>query len=174
LMKFNPDYKLSIFSGLYEVITVTSNFSKGQFTQELVMTRLPRQSAFDYVNNNQNNKSSNRDESSQQKNPGISPPNPVPTPDTVVSGGADPASPADLADTATDSTAGGDQPVSQITNAEPDAESQSQADLRAVRDTAPEETITAQTEPQAIVPGPAPRSRSAVLRDEIRSRIIGN
>jgi hypothetical protein len=115
------------------------------------MIRLPRQVAFDYVSNNQNNKSSNRDESSQQTQPGLSPPNPVPTPSTLISGGGSPASPADLADTATDQTAGGDQPAAEAANSEPPP---AQADLRSplarVRDTAPTETISVNTRPPQL------------------------
>jgi hypothetical protein len=163
LMKFNPNYKHSVFSGLYNVVQVTSTFSNGQFVQELVLTRLPRQSAFDYVNNSQNNKSDNRNESSQQKQPGLTPPNPNPAPTNIVSGGGAPASPADAADTATDSTAGKDQKVSQIENATPPVENQSQADLRGVKDTAPTENINNQTEP-------APYDRAAEFKaSQVRS-----
>ena len=161
LMKYNPNYKHSVFSGLYEVITVTSNFSNGQFSQELVMTRLPRQSAYDYVNNNQNNKSDNRNESSQQTQPGLSPPNPNPTPSSLISGGGSPASPADLADTATDSTAGGDQPVSKIENADPNVETPTQSDLRSVKDTAATETINSSNQPQTNTPAPTGGTRLA-------------
>ena len=151
LMKFDPNYKHSVFSGLYQVIKVVSRFSNGQFTQDVEMIRLPRQVAFDYVSNNQNNKSSNRDESSQQTQPGLSPPNPVPTPSTLISGGGSPASPADLADTATDQTAGGDQPAAEAANSEPPP---AQADLRSplarVRDTAPTQTIDVNTRPPQL------------------------
>ena len=151
LMKFDPNYKHSVFSGLYQVIKVVSHFSNGQFTQDLEMIRLPRQTAFDYVSNNQNNKSSNRDESSQQTSPGLSPPNPTPTPSTLISGGGAPTSPADAADTATDQTAGGSQPAAEAANSEPP---EPQADLRSplarVRDTAPTETISVNTRPPQL------------------------
>jgi hypothetical protein len=151
LMKFDPNYKHSVFSGLYKVLTVTSHFSNGQFTQDLEMVRLPRQTAFDYVSNNQNNKSDNRNESSQQTQPGLSPPNPLPTPSSLVSGGGAPASPADLADTDTDQRAGGSQPAAEAANNEPPAP---QADLRSplarVRDTAPTETINVNTRPPQL------------------------
>lgn len=150
LMKFDPNYKHSVFSGLYQVISVTSHFSRGQFTQDLDMVRMPRQTAFDYVNNNQNNKSTNRDESSQQTQPGLSPPNPNPTPSSLISGGGDPTSPADAADTAIDQTAGGDQPVAQIENADAPVESPTQADLRTVKDTAPTQTMTVNTQPPQL------------------------
>ena len=151
LMKFDPNYKHSVFSGLYQVIKVVSHFSGGQFTQDLEMIRLPRQTAFDYVSNNQNNKSSNRDESSQQISPGLSPPNPIPTPSTLISGGGAPASPADLADTATDQRPGSNQPAAEAANSEPPP---AQADLRSplakVRDTAPTQTIDVNTRPPQL------------------------
>jgi len=150
LMKFDSNYKHSVFSGLYQVQVVTSHFSNGQFTQDLDLIRMPRQSAYDYVNNNQNNKSTNRDESSQQISPGIDPLNSTPVPSSLISGGGTPASPADLADTTTDQTAGGDQPGAQAANTEPDAESQEQSDLRSVRDTAPTETISVNTRPPQL------------------------
>jgi hypothetical protein len=50
LMNFGPNYKTSVFSGLYRVLTVTSELSKGQFTQTLNLIRLPNQSAYDYAN----------------------------------------------------------------------------------------------------------------------------
>ena len=150
LMRFDPNYKHSVFSGLYRVLKITSHFNSGQFTQDLEMVRLPRQTAFDYVSNNQNNKSSNRDESSQQTSPGLSPPNPNPTPSTLISGGGAPASPADSADTATDQTAGKDQKVSKIENADPAVETPAQTNLRNVRDTAPTQTMDVNTRPQQL------------------------
>ena len=44
LVKYDPKYKESKFSGLYRVLTVESNFSGGHFTQTLDIVRLPRQS----------------------------------------------------------------------------------------------------------------------------------
>ena len=150
LMKFDTNYKHSVFSGLYQVLTVTSHFNDGQFTQELDLIRMPRQSAFDYVDTNQNNNSGARDESGQQKQPGITPPNPTPVPSQSVGGGGAPASPADLADTDTDQTPGGNQPVSQIQNATPPVENQSQAELRNVNNTAPTQVIDANTRPPQL------------------------
>jgi hypothetical protein len=150
LMKFDTNYKHSVFSGLYQVLTVTSHFNNGQFTQELDLIRMPRQSAFDYVDTNQNNNSGARDESGQQKQPGITPPNPTPVPSQSVGGGGSGQSQADAADTATDSTAGGDQPVSQIQNATPPVENQSQAELRNVNNTAPTQVIDANTRPPQL------------------------
>lgn len=161
LMKFDPNYKHSVFSGLYRVMKIVSHFNNGQFLQDVEMIRLPRQVAFDYVSNNQNNKSSNRDESSQQLQPGLSPPNPNPTPSTEVSGGGSPTSPADAADTGIDNTPGGDQPVAQIENADAPVESQSQADLRAVNETAPTETINLNNQPQTNTPTPVGGTRLA-------------
>lgn len=49
LMKFNPKFQQSVFSGMYRVLTVDNTFSNGQFTQTLDMVRLPRQTRFDYT-----------------------------------------------------------------------------------------------------------------------------
>ena len=54
LMKFSQNYRTSVFSGLYKVLTVQSEFRSGQFTQTLNLIRLPNQTEYDYVNQPQN------------------------------------------------------------------------------------------------------------------------
>jgi hypothetical protein len=54
LMKFSQNYRTSVFSGIYKVLTVQSEFRSGQFTQTLNLIRLPNQSEYDYVNQSQN------------------------------------------------------------------------------------------------------------------------
>jgi len=49
LLKFNSNYQTSIFSGLYKVLQVTSEFKNGQFTQQLNLIRLPFQNKYDYM-----------------------------------------------------------------------------------------------------------------------------
>ena len=51
MMRFNPKYKTSLFSGMYKVIMVESNFSKGKFTQSLELVRQPKQPTNDYLSN---------------------------------------------------------------------------------------------------------------------------
>jgi hypothetical protein len=53
LMNFGPKYRTSLFSGLYRVLTVNSEFQNGQFVQTLNIIRLPNQAAYDYINQNQ-------------------------------------------------------------------------------------------------------------------------
>ena len=50
LMKFNDKYSTSVFSGIYRVLTVVSEFKQGQFIQTLNLIRLPYQVEFDYGN----------------------------------------------------------------------------------------------------------------------------
>jgi hypothetical protein len=155
LMEFAPDYKTSLFSGLYQVIQVVSNFRGGQFTQELEMVRLPRQAAFDYteLQNTEGTAKKERQEANPDAFPGklgITQTPPV-IPSLLQSGGPS-ASPADSADTDIDQTAGQDQQAARAANNVPPLLTQNAQDLRIIRDTAPEEIITNQTEPQGIVP----------------------
>ena len=157
LMKFDDRYQHSLFSGLYQVIQVTSNFHGGQFTQDLDLVRMPRQSAFDYVNG-QNNKSDQRSETTKAfpGQLGVTESPPI-IPSLLQSGGAQ-KSTADASDTAIDQTPGQDQQAAQEANNVPPLLTQNAQDLRVVNETAPEETITAQTEPQAIAPNFTPIS----------------
>jgi len=50
LMNFGANYKTSVFSGIYRVLTVQSELSNGQFVQTLNLIRLPNQPTYDYVN----------------------------------------------------------------------------------------------------------------------------
>ena len=49
MVYYNPKYATSLFSGMYSVLTVESEFSRGQFTQKLEMVRLPNQPTLDYT-----------------------------------------------------------------------------------------------------------------------------
>jgi hypothetical protein len=159
-MKFDSNYQHSVFSGLYMVNRVHSSFRDGKFTQELYLIRQPRQTAFDYVNG-QNNKSTNRQPMTPQAQVGIQPPAPVPS--LLVSGGGAPPSAASQADlgnqvpgqaavTANNDTATvgpnfsggyyGDQVDASGGGYDP-----TQQDLMAVNDSAPSATITEQTAP---------------------------
>jgi hypothetical protein len=155
LMEFDPDYKTSLFSGLYMVVQVSSKFHNGQFTQELDMVRLPRQSAFDYteLQNTEGTAKKERQEANPDAVPGklgITQTPPV-IPSILQSGGPKPST-ADAADTDIDQTAGQDQPAARAVDNAPPLLTQNAQDLRIIRDTAPEEIITNQTEPQGIVP----------------------
>lgn len=149
-MKYDEGNRNSVFSGLYLVVAVTSTFSQGAFTQELELTRLPRQVAFDYVGSN-NNKSMERP---AETGPGLL--GVIPEPPTAIS---IPASKgglilnvADAADTATDQTAGQEQPAAQINSAEQPPETNEQRDLKAIRLTGDTVTINDQNQTPAIPP----------------------
>jgi hypothetical protein len=49
LMNFGAKYQTSVFSGLYRVLTVESEFKGGQFTQTLDLIRIPNQVDYDYI-----------------------------------------------------------------------------------------------------------------------------
>jgi hypothetical protein len=48
-MRIDPRFSYGLFSGMYNVLTIESEFSRGQFTQKLDMVRLPNQSKLDYT-----------------------------------------------------------------------------------------------------------------------------
>jgi peptidoglycan LD-endopeptidase CwlK len=161
-MKFDSGQRNSVFSGLYNVITVTSTFSQGAFTQELDMTRLPRQVAFDYVGSSGIKSNARVDTSSTSGVLGVAVAPPAVQAD-VVAGGSPPPSTADAADSATNQTAGQDQPAAQANNATPPAESQEQKDLKAVKDSAPTVAISEanQTPPNPPEPKPTEAKKAA-------------
>lgn len=143
-MKYDAGQRNSVFSGLYQVLQVTSTFSKGQFTQQLDLVRLPRQIAFDYVGSatNTSNARPGSDTVAQ-------------TPVELVAGGYDPSS-AETADTAGSQIAGQDQVVA-VTNAtEPPTQSADQQDLAAVRASGNTTDINAQNAPAPVPPIPVP------------------
>jgi len=157
LMKFDSNYQHSVFSGLYQVLQVTSNFKNGEFTQDIDLVRLPRQQAFDYTNGTQNN--SAKTARSESPMPGTSVAyNPDPVPSLLVSGGGTPASPASAADTTNNQTAGQDTPVAQAQDNPPPVVSQDTQALMNVNESAPTAVIDTQTEPQAIAPNFTPIS----------------
>lgn len=49
-MYYNPKYAISLFSGMYRVLTVENEFSGGKFTQNLELIRQPKQPTLDYKN----------------------------------------------------------------------------------------------------------------------------
>jgi hypothetical protein len=162
-MKFDSGQRNSVFSGLYNVITVTSTFSQGAFTQELDMTRLPRQVAFDYVGSSGIKSNARVDTSSTSGVLGVAVAPPAVQAD-VVAGGSLPPSTADAADSATNQTAGQDQPAAQANNATPPTESQEQKDLKAVKDSAPTVAISEANQTPPNPPEPKPTAaRKATL-----------
>lgn len=154
-MKYDANERNSVFSGLYFINTVKSEFSQGKFTQELELVRLPRQIAFDYVGGNNNTTSERPAETAGSNTLGVTVDAPTPPSESVTGGGAA-ASTADAADSTTNQTPGQDQPAAQANNATPPAESQEQKDLKAVKDTAPVVAISDQNQTPPNPPEPKP------------------
>ena len=131
LMNFGPNYRTSVFSGLYRVLTVTSEFKSGQFTQTLNIIRLPNQAAYDYSSQNQGQDSEvQRLSDMTPVTPGIGRITPVLTPDT--SGTAASMTPeATPPEQPGPANAAEDSPITQ-----------EQQNLALVNETAPTESIT--------------------------------
>lgn len=138
-MLLSDKKETSVFSGLYKLLRVTSNFSQGAFTQVLEMIRLPNQTAYDYTS--------------------IKPPAP---PERVVdqtSTAADqPASqvqdePAALPTPSADPNEGAKAAAAPAEAATPPVDP-NQKDLANVAATAEEKPISSATAPQAVVPNP--------------------
>jgi hypothetical protein len=142
-MKYDAGERNSVFSGLYQVLSVTSTFAKGQFTQELTMTRIPRQVAFDYVSRNNNQSAERPGSATVAATPVQQAPNP-PTTDT-----------ATATDTAGDQIPGQEQaaPIANNTEAAPSTQQQ---DLAAVRAAGVATDINNQNAPVAVSPLPVP------------------
>jgi hypothetical protein len=60
MMDFGSNYRTSVFSGLYKVLTVISEFKNGQFTQTLDLIRIPYQPSYDYVTQQKSNDTNQR------------------------------------------------------------------------------------------------------------------
>lgn len=148
-MKYDAGQRNSVFSGLYQVLAVESNFSKGQFTQDLTLVRIPRQVAFDYVgrNNNQSNARPGSDTVA------VTPVQMVPSTPT--------SSTANATDTATDQIAGQEQPAGSANAAataaaESPTPSTEQKDLAGVRAAGNTTDINSQNAPQETPQVPTP------------------
>jgi hypothetical protein len=155
LMKFDTNYQRSVFSGLYKVLVVTSDFRDGKFTQELELVREPRQDG--------KIQSTNRQPLTPQAQVGVPPPAPTPS---ILIGGGSPA-PSDAAQADTGNQVPGQAAVTETASIGPDYSGgyagepteeagggymPGQQDLMAVNDTAPSTTINDNTQPQAQVP----------------------
>ncbi len=149
MMSFGANKQTSIFSGLYKVLTVTSRFSQGAFTQVLNLIRLSRQTNFDYATP-QPIETDNR----QDVDATIAP---APTvEDAAVT------TPPPAGDAEEGKKASADEPAAA---AEPPVDPE-QKDLANVAATANTQPITSQTAPQAVVTPP-----DAAKVAEIRSKL---
>lgn len=158
-MKYDAKERNSVFSGLYNVLQVTSNFSQGKFTQELEMVRLPRQIAFDYVGGNAAKSNARPATTTVQPVLGINLDAPVIP--SILIGKPAATSTADAADLVANQTAGQDQEVSQINNAEQPTETPQQQDLRTIRDSGSTTTINEQNQNPPI-PYPQPPKKTTL------------
>ncbi len=166
-MKYDSGQRNSVFSGLYQVVQVTSNFSQGKFTQELDMVRLPRQVAFDYVGPTGSKSNARVATSTVPGVLGVTVEPPV-VPTLLVSG-APAASTADAADTQVDQTAGQDQEAAEINNAELPPLTNEQEELSAIRETAPTVSINEQNQTPPIPTPQAPSEGKLALQRELTS-----
>lgn len=167
-MKFDSGQRNSVFSGLYQVVQVTSNFSQGKFTQELDMVRLPRQVAFDYVGPSASKSNARVATSTVPGVLGVTVEPPV-VPSLLVSG-APATSTADAADTQVDQTAGQDQEAAEINNAELPPLTNEQEELSAVRETAPTVSINEQNQTPPV-PFPQPPANQQESIQDIKREI---
>jgi hypothetical protein len=144
LMKFDSNYQHSVFSGLYQVLTVTSHFSHGQFTQELDMVRMPRQQAYDYATLTQS-KSDARSEVANQPGGKLSPTTPT---STEVTGGAGPQSTAAAVDAQGGNQTAGSKQVPETATDTPPVNTEAKK-LTEVASTADTAAATAANAPQS-------------------------
>lgn len=141
--------QVSLFSGLYRVVTVTNEFRSGQFTQVLNLVRLPRQDKLDYSESKPPT-SDNRNillGQTAQMNDYMQGPN-FTTPDAPQKSTVESDN---TAQSAQESLAGPD-------NTEPADRSSEQNDLVETRALAPEEPISETNLLAEVPPGPAPAS----------------
>ena len=153
LMKFDSKMSTSLFSGLYRVMKITNEFRSGQFTQKLVLTRLPRQGKLDH--------GSNKTPTSDNRNsvPGqqaildnyLQGPN-FTTPDL-----------AKIATAADDAAQSAQQAQNNGDNAEPNIRTAEEDSLVEIRALAPEEPITETNLMAQVPPPPQPKSPTAAI-----------
>jgi hypothetical protein len=144
-----------VFSGVYQIVTIRSEFSKGRFIQELSLARLPRQDEDTFNKANKNVSAERNSENEQSSLPAA-----VEAPDTTTE-----KTPGSGTDTGDAQTTGQEQTANN-TNEEvvppPD-----QAKLIETGNTANTQPITSQTAPQAAVT-PPDAAKVAQLREKIR------
>lgn len=145
---YDPKYSTSAFSGMYKVLMVESEFSRGQFIQSLDLIRLPNQLTIDYTTSGAKD-SSTAERSTDSTTPplsvGFTPTDTTIGSPLLYSDGNVPAIPESTQlspDFTPISVAGNQVPGERaITN-----------DLASIAATAPEQSITSQTEPDLVAP----------------------
>ena len=141
MMKFNDNYRTSVFSGLFKVLTVESSFKQGQFIQVLNLIRLPYQATFDYVNQPQS--------SSIERNSDINgDPNTIPTrsstPQNIKGSSKLPTTEAEFTP---------QQQAQNLLQPGYNSPTSTQVNLRQVNNTAPTQPISANNETPSLIPG---------------------
>ena len=161
---------MSVFSGLYKIMQIKNNFSRGQFTQELDLVRMARQTKFDYVNN-QNNTTNAEREASAALPDKLG----VPGPGTNAIDLPDANAAKESISSAADAVGGNQTPTEDTGDVQtyPLAETPTieQKDLMDLNMTAPTAAISNQTTPQASPPGASPGSPVAASSDSVLSGI---
>lgn len=146
MMNFNPEYKTSLFSGMYRVLKVESTFTGGKFEQVVDMVRLPRQSSL------------------EPTSPAIDKNNRETTAVTPLLNNVDAASNIgpdfSVKPPTGDEVAPGSNPVTDTT---PPLQTAEEIALAKVDATAQETPITTSTEPVAVTPPPDPASPMAAI-----------
>jgi hypothetical protein len=144
----------SVFSGLYYIVTVKSEFSKGRFIQELSLARVPRQDEDDF---NKANKTVSAERNSENEQLAL--PTATDAPDTANN---------NTAGTTTDAGDGQNTGQQQTANntTEETVPPSDQAKLIETGNTANTQPITSQTAPQAVVP-PLDAAKIKELQDKI-------
>lgn len=138
MMKFENNFNQSSFSGMYRVLTVSSSFSQGRFIQTLNTVRLPRQKSLNDIGKIKST-TNQRNVDSTQVTYSV-PEAGVDYPTSLVSGSTAIA----------DSKAPGSRPVLDLV--EDTVLTEEQRELSIVRQTAQEQNVNLQNEPQAIAP----------------------
>ena len=155
MMNFDPKYKTSLFSGMYRVLKVESNFAGGKFEQVIDMVRLPRQTSLEPVGT-----------------PAVTTEARATTAVTPLSTNVDTTNIHPNFNTTTgDDKAPGSAPVADTTLPTTTAE---QAALAKVDATAPETPIDKPTEPVAVPPppNPSPPLPSGVTVDPVSGNYV--
>jgi len=166
-MKYDAGQRNSVFSGLYQVLKVDSNFSQGKFIQDLTLIRIPRQVAFDYVGSNTEKANARVGTNNVPGTLGVS--IDAPTVPTMLVSGTSAPNTADAADSTVDQTAGQDQDAAQTNNAELPPLTNEQQDLKAIKDTAPTVDISAQNQQPPIPTPQAPSEGKLALQQELKT-----
>jgi hypothetical protein len=151
MMKFDAKHSVSLFSGMYRVLTVESTFSGGKFEQVLDAVRLPRQTSLE----------PSTADKEEKGNRAI-----VATAPRSIDVDAQANIGPDFSVKPTDEKAPDSAPVQDTTTPLQTAEERALAKVDA---TAPETAITTQTEPVAVPPPPTSNTKTVDSASQARA-----